>query len=217
MSTSSETSLHDQIVNASLKLFLIKGYQTTTIQDIIEAADCSKGAFYHYFASKEDLLYLIHDTFITYELERGEAVLRREGSAASRLRQVIIDLVESIELYRPHVTVFFEERRFLSSEKFALVKEKRDRYEMVIKQLVTEGILSGEFRADSDARIITFAIFGMCNWTYQWLNSQKGFGVREIGEMFWNLIYQGLQSSSSGPLADPMTFSPGASSDTTNS
>jgi AcrR family transcriptional regulator len=197
MSTAPEESLRDQIVNAALTLFLEKGYQTTTIQDIIDAAKCSKGGFYHYFASKEDLLYLIHDTFITYELQQAEAVMKGPGTASEKLRQMIIDLVDSIELYRPHVTVFFEERRLLSYEKFALVKQKRDRYEQLFREVVEEGIRTGEFRADLNARIIVFAIFGMCNWTYQWLQSNKGFGVRAIGQMFCDLLFQGLLSSQS--------------------
>jgi AcrR family transcriptional regulator len=196
MSTVHAESLRDQIVNASLKLFLEKGYQTTTIQDIIDAANCSKGGFYHHFGSKEDLLYLIHDTFITYELQQAEAVIKLPGTASSRLRQMIIDLVESIELYRPHVTVFFEERRLLSYEKFALVKQKRDAYEQLFHRVVEEGIQTGEFRADTDPRIIVFAIFGMCNWTYQWLQSNKGYGVRVIGQMFCDLLFQGLHSPS---------------------
>ncbi|BDG60492.1 TetR/AcrR family transcriptional regulator [Caldinitratiruptor microaerophilus] len=187
-------SLRNQIVSAALQLFLEKGYHSTSLQDIITAANCSKGGFYHHFASKDDLLYLIHETFITYELERGEAVRSQPGPAAERLRQVIVDLVESIALYRPHVTVFFEERRSLSSEKFALVKQKRDRYEALVRELVEEGMRSGEFRQDLDPRIVTFAIFGMCNWTYQWLRPDGPLTPRQVGEMFSSLILQGLRS-----------------------
>lgn len=186
-------SLRNQIVSAALRLFLEKGYHSTSLQDIITAANCSKGGFYHHFASKDDLLYLIHETFITYELERGEAVRSRPGPAAERLREVIVDLVESIALYRPHVTVFFEERRSLSSEKFALVKEKRDRYEALVRELVEDGVRSGEFRRDLDPRIVTFAIFGMCNWTYQWLRPDGALTPRQVGEMFSSLILQGLR------------------------
>lgn len=47
----------NRILDVSLKLFLIKGYEKTTIQDIIDAlGDLSKGAIYHHFKSKEDIL-----------------------------------------------------------------------------------------------------------------------------------------------------------------
>lgn len=46
----------NRILDASLKLFLEKGYDHTTIQDIVDHLDVTKGAVYHHFKSKEDIL-----------------------------------------------------------------------------------------------------------------------------------------------------------------
>ena len=46
----------DRIVNAAWKLFYKQGYDDTTIDDIIEASNVSKGTFYHYFDGKEALI-----------------------------------------------------------------------------------------------------------------------------------------------------------------
>ena len=40
-----------KIIDAAMKLFLEKGYENTTMQDIVEASGMSKGAIYHYFKS----------------------------------------------------------------------------------------------------------------------------------------------------------------------
>ena len=45
-----------RIVEAAWKLFYQYGYENTTIDDIAEASQTSKGTFYHYFDSKDDLL-----------------------------------------------------------------------------------------------------------------------------------------------------------------
>ena len=46
-----------RILDAALKLFMEKGYEQTTIQDIVnELGDLSKGAVYHHFKSKEDIV-----------------------------------------------------------------------------------------------------------------------------------------------------------------
>ncbi len=50
-------SLKDRIVHESLKLFSLNGFWNTSITDILEAAGTSKGGFYNYFASKEDLFF----------------------------------------------------------------------------------------------------------------------------------------------------------------
>lgn len=189
-----EEPLRDQIIRTALELFHEKGYHTTSLREIISTARCSKGGFYHHFASKEDLLYLIHETFISYELDRGDQAYRSPGTATSRLRKVIIDLILSIELYRPHVTVFFEERRSMSSAKFSLLREKRDQYEQIVLDLIAEGIRTGEFRPDMDQRVACFAIFGMCNWTYQWYRPGGRKTAQEIGEMFSDMILGGLMA-----------------------
>ncbi len=53
--------LKDNIVHESRKLFSLKGFLSTGINDIIAAAGTSKGGFYNHFASKEDLFYAVLD------------------------------------------------------------------------------------------------------------------------------------------------------------
>jgi AcrR family transcriptional regulator len=52
-----------ELVDRAQALFLSRGYDRTTINDVIAAAGLSKGAFYHHFRSKEDLLEAIADRF----------------------------------------------------------------------------------------------------------------------------------------------------------
>jgi AcrR family transcriptional regulator len=49
------TPLKDRILHESLRLFSLKGYLSTSINDILAAAETSKGGFYNHFATKEDL------------------------------------------------------------------------------------------------------------------------------------------------------------------
>ncbi len=52
-----------ELIDCAQRLFLLKGYEKTTINDVIAAAGLSKGAFYHHFRSKEDLLEAIAARF----------------------------------------------------------------------------------------------------------------------------------------------------------
>lgn len=52
-----------KILDVSMALFLEKGYEHTTIQDIVDALGMSKGAVYHHFKSKEDIYDRISDTY----------------------------------------------------------------------------------------------------------------------------------------------------------
>lgn len=55
-----------ELIKLSLELFMEKGYEKTTITEIMRAAQISKGGMYHYFASKEEIL----DAVITYGLQQ---------------------------------------------------------------------------------------------------------------------------------------------------
>lgn len=55
------TDLQERIVHESLRLFSLKGFLSTSISDIMEAANTSKGGFYNHFASKEDLFLRVLD------------------------------------------------------------------------------------------------------------------------------------------------------------
>lgn len=184
--------LREQIVNVSLRLFREKGYRATSLKEIISAANCSTGGFYHHFASKDDLLFLIHDKFITDGLERCQAIHDRPESATARLTEVMIDIVRNVSRWRDHVTVFFEERRFLSSEKFVIVLQKRDAYDKLVKDIIEEGIRNGEFDAGPSAGIIAFGIYGMVHWTYQWMRPDGSLSAQQIGEAFAKIAMHGL-------------------------
>ena len=54
-------NLKEKIVHESLKLFSLKGFLSTSIHDILEASNTSKGGFYNHFASKEDLFFHVLD------------------------------------------------------------------------------------------------------------------------------------------------------------
>lgn len=74
-----------QILDAAQKLFLAKGYENTTVQDIVDHLDgLSRGAIYHHFKSKDEIIEAItrrfyHDGYYGYdeENERGRSALEK--------------------------------------------------------------------------------------------------------------------------------------------
>ncbi|HZZ88496.1 MAG TPA: TetR/AcrR family transcriptional regulator [Caulobacteraceae bacterium] len=63
-----------ELIDCAQSLFLAKGYERTTINDVIVATGLSKGAFYHHFRAKEDLLEAIAERFAMQALAHAEAV-----------------------------------------------------------------------------------------------------------------------------------------------
>jgi AcrR family transcriptional regulator len=79
-----------ELIDTAQRLFLAKGYERTTINDVIEATGLSKGAFYHHFAAKEDLLEAIVERFSHQALASAEAAIAAPGlDALGRLNALM--------------------------------------------------------------------------------------------------------------------------------
>ncbi|MEJ2222962.1 MAG: TetR/AcrR family transcriptional regulator [Desulfobacterales bacterium] len=59
--TDKGTQTRQNIIAKALQLFCVKGYYNTSISDILEATDLTKGGLYGHFTSKEDLWYAVYD------------------------------------------------------------------------------------------------------------------------------------------------------------
>jgi AcrR family transcriptional regulator len=69
------------VIKMAHQLFIEKGFQSTSIQDILEQSGISKGTFYNYFSSKNELLIaLIKVIYIKMEQERNELLIGKDPS-----------------------------------------------------------------------------------------------------------------------------------------
>lgn len=182
----------EHLIAVAVRLFSERGYERTTVQDIVEAADLTKGAFYHHFQSKGHVLRLIHDSFLDEEIERAKEVIARSMSATDTLRELIRELLASVETYRDRITVFFTERRSLGPEDFAAVKAKRDEYEALFTGVIETGIKNGELATVGEPRLIAFGVIGMCAWAHEWFRPGHGRGMREIADSYADMVLGGL-------------------------
>lgn len=198
-----DTELRDGIIRAAVGLFRTHGYRATSLKEIIAAAKCSTGGFYHHFTSKDDLLFVIHDVFISDALARCRAIRHREASAAERLGDIIVDVVQNVARWRDHVTVFFEERRFLSTQRFEIVLNKREEYNRLVYEIIAEGYRNGEFDASLPIDIVAFGVYGMAHWTYQWMRPDDGLSAQEIGRSLARIILHGLAAEPDGARGRP--------------
>lgn len=146
------------------------------------------------------MLFVIHDIFISYVLQKATIANEQYGSPTQRLHAIIKDFVSVFDTYKAHLTVFYQESLYLQPEYNKVVKEKRNRFRKIIKQVVTDGVNTGEFRKELSVDITTMAILGMVNWTYKWYQRSGENNIEEIAELYVDLImhavrHDNLQSS----------------------
>ncbi|WP_026675476.1 TetR/AcrR family transcriptional regulator [Alkalihalobacterium bogoriense] len=183
-----EKPTKERIIEAALSLFEECGYHAVTVDTIVQKSETSKGGFYHNFKSKDELLYTIHDSFITYVLDKATEAYEKYDSPEERLYETIKSFVMMFDMYRSHVTVFYQESLYLSAEYEKVIKEKRDKYKNMMMTIVKEGIESGVFRKEVPVEIMSMAIFGMINWTYKWYKASGKYSIEEISMMYADIV-----------------------------
>jgi TetR/AcrR family transcriptional regulator, cholesterol catabolism regulator len=191
------------LIASAVALFEHRGYAATSVQSIVDDAGLTKGAFYHHFDSKDDLLLEVHDEFIDHQLERARDVLARDIPVDQQLRALVTEaLFEPLSLYKSEISVFIQERRFLPDEVFAEIKDKRDAYERCVIDVVERGMADGTFRAVGPARLVAFGVIGMSAWAYTWLDAEGPRSPTEIGDMYGKILVDGLMAGAPAASAN---------------
>lgn len=103
------------VIKMAHQLFIDKGFQATSIQDILEYSGISKGTFYNYFSSKNELLIAIFKTiYLQMEKERNELLI---GQDPSDINIFIKQIELQVEMNRSNnMSTLFEEV-FFSNDK----------------------------------------------------------------------------------------------------
>ncbi|MBY0095534.1 TetR/AcrR family transcriptional regulator [Mesobacillus maritimus] len=199
-------TLKARIIETALVLFEKNGYHGVTVDQIVLESGTSKGGFYHNFKSKDELLYHIHDVFISYVLEKAREAYDDFETPVTRLCAIIQSFTKVFDLYKPHITVFYQESMYLTGEFNQRINEKRDDYRKLLTQVIREGQAQGEFRAEVPAEISTMAIIGMVNWTYKWFNKDGPLTIESIARIFNDLLLHSLLTEQAMSQKDVQLF-----------
>ncbi len=166
------------IVEEAARLFAAKGFDGASLADLADACGMSKSLFYHYYPSKEQILYAVMDGHMAALLTAIEpapgsdpalalqrfarALLRLYAGAADRQKVLLYELAR----------LPVAERRQIVAKERKLVAHVED--------ILTRAAPRTE-KAALRARAMLF--FGMLNWTHTWLKPGAGLSRDEVADL----------------------------------
>lgn len=188
-------SIPEHLVEVARQLFAAQGFESTSVQDIVVAAGVTKGAMYHYFASKDDLLHEIYAQVLRMQTERLEAVAARDLPVADRVHAAAADVVATTIESLQSTTIFFRSLHQLSEEKQREVRAERRRYHRIFRAMIEEGQREGIFRTDISADLCVDFFFGSVHHLPTWWRAEGRLSAEEVGESFADLLLTSLSVS----------------------
>lgn len=181
----------EQLFNKAAALFAEKGYHGTSINDLAGAMDLQKGSLYHYFKSKEELLFRLLDDYISTALNEIEKICVLEVSPSEKLRQFMLFYSGFYAGDRDRLVLLINDIDKLGDFYRLQVIEKERRYSKaltdIFRQLQSAGIMK-----PMPVAVAAFAFFGMVHYTCKWFQKDGAVTAEALGEMFLEIFTKGV-------------------------
>ena len=183
----------DEVLRAALGLFAEQGYANTSVQQIVEAAGVTKGAMYHYFTSKDDLLFAIYERMLSLQKRRLDEIIKAGGETEDVLRAACEDVVVSSIDFLPEGTIFFRSQHMLTPERRAEVKRRRREYHDRFAELIDRGKSEGRFRDDVSTSVLIAHFFSDVHYLPHWFSSDGPEDPGEVAAQLTELFLRSLR------------------------
>jgi len=189
----------EAILRIFARLVADKGYGEASISNIADELGLSKGTVAFHFGSKEALFRLLVESYMDRRIAEAQFVCSRLSTVTEQLCGMIYALLALYRDDRDSTNSFLREFvRFRDRTGNERLRERRNQYFEIVHQIVRQGMDAGEFRKD-DSRMVTFQIFGMCNYAWTWLRADGPRTIEEIATIYCSLVIAGLRNPSVNP------------------
>lgn len=191
--TGKEEPVRRRLLSEATRLFAERGFEGTSVQEIVIAAGVTKGAMYHYFGSKDDLLHEIYARVLRMQMERLTRIADEDRPVAQRVHAAAADVVETTTANLDDSKIFFRSMHLLAPETQKSVRAERRRYHERFRGLVAEGQREGVFRDDIQAEIVVDFFFGSVHHLGTWFHTDGPLSGAEVGKQFADLLMAALK------------------------
>ena len=185
------------ILRNAARLFARKGYERSSIGDLVEACELSRGAIYHYFDSKEAILFAMLDSLVRDLLANLESAIAGGGAPLEKFEQVIKAFVEhNAQSPEEQIVLLNDLGALKAEEQRQIVQTERKVVDLVGK--VLNSIDVAKKMNQRNARVYTMMLFGMINYTYTWYDAKGPIKPKEFAQLAAGLFLKGFLADSSG-------------------
>jgi AcrR family transcriptional regulator len=135
-----------EIFDASVHLFLEKGFTETSMREIAKAAGVGKSTLYDYYKSKDEIMVSYFESEIKKITVRAEEIIEQDLTIAEKLRKIMqMHLGYLVDSRQTFLKLSLEAQR-LPADSQEQIQLHRHAYQDMLRALIEEGTRRGEFR-----------------------------------------------------------------------
>lgn len=204
--TAQRQETYDKILAAALDLFVSRGFEATSVDEIAGAAGLTKGAIYFHFATKDDVLLALLDQVESNFVDPMDRRVRRAGPSAREKFVAFAHQQSELGVGRTKLAIL----AIKTSSDFAAGDERfgprirhiyRRLYD-IVEDIVELGKARGEFRADVSTRQMASFVIATHDGTFlEWQRRGLELKPPEIIHAFRSLLLDALAKPEIEPAA----------------
>ena len=176
----------EAMLDQAAALFARTGFQGTSMADLAVTCKVSKSLLYHYFPSKEDLLYEVMTSHLDQLVEDVRQAIRSGGSGDEALSDLVHALMRHYVGAADRHKVLLNELANLPEQRRSMIVDKQrsiiDATQDIIRQLPEAPAAPATLRA------FTMLMFGMINWTHTWYDPDGPISPDALAEMVTRMV-----------------------------
>ena len=180
-----------ELYDTAARLFAAQGYHGTSLRDLARELGMQKSSLYHYFESKQDLLFHLLDAYISEALVEIEAMCAQPVSPKEKLARFMRFYTDRYAGDLDRLTLLVNEVPNLEPQRRAIMEEKERRYVAALGDILSDLQKDGLMK-DMPLAVAAFAFFGMVHFTYKWYRPQGPVKPAELADYFLEIFSSGI-------------------------
>jgi len=180
------------ILSQSAILFAEHGFTGTSITMIAEACGVSKALMYHYYRSKDAVLFDLLEDHLRKLVAVVEAAAQTAGSPEEKLFAISAALLEAYRGADAEHQVQISSLKLLPPEQQEALKEMERRLVAIVSDAIADAIPRAA-KKRHQLKPLTMSLFAMLNWHYLWFRDGKGITREKYARMVTSLIVAGAE------------------------
>ncbi|MDO8704405.1 MAG: TetR/AcrR family transcriptional regulator [Sulfuricaulis sp.] len=183
-----------EILRQAARVFSEVGYRNSTTEDIAKRVNLKKSSLYHYFKSKESILFHALSLNLKKSLEPLLALEQDEGPAVERLRSAIRCQVQEM-IDAPYIAnLFLTDKGSLTTRQLKQCLTLRDRHEQILRKIIDQGIADGSI-GPIDSSVAVKIIYGSLNGLPSWWKPNGRLDAARISTVFSDMLVDRMLSA----------------------
>jgi len=178
--STAETPTRERILNAAMEIFAARGYHGTAVDNIVSVSGTSKGAFYHYFASKQAIFLTLMDELASAVEQGVEAVIALEQGGLAKVEAALRVVLETAAARRDLVRILLIEAVGLGPTLEGKRLEIHRRFAHLIQRHLDRAAADGDIPPQDTAMAAQAWIGALNEVITQWLVSDTGDLMRSM-------------------------------------